>query len=66
MILSGAMMLEWLAQRGGGEALREAAGEIRAAVDAAFAAGLRTPDIGGPAGTAEVTRRVLAALGGAG
>ena len=66
MILSGAMMLEWLAQRGGGEALREAADEIRAAVDAAFAAGLRTPDIGGTAGTAEVTRGVIAALGGAG
>ena len=66
MILSGAMMLEWLAQRGGGAALREAAGEIRAAVDAAFAAGLRTPDIGGGAGTAEVTRRVLATLGSAG
>lgn len=64
MILSGAMMLEWLALRGGGDALREAAAEIRAAVDQAFAAGLRTPDIGGRDGTVEVARRVIAALGG--
>ena len=32
------------------------------AVDAAFAAGLRTPDIGGPDGTASVTRAVLERL----
>ena len=63
MILSGAMMLEWLALRGGGDALREAAAEIRAAVDQAFAEGLKTPDIGGRDGTVEVARRVIAALG---
>jgi len=63
MILSGAMMLEWLAMRGAGDALREAAGEIRAAVDQVFAEGLRTPDIGGSHGTGEVGRRVIAALG---
>ena len=63
MILSGAMMLEWLAARGGGDGLHAAAGEIRAAVDAAFLAGLRTPDIGGGHGTSEVGRRVIAALG---
>ena len=63
MILSAAMMLEWLAGRGGGDALREAAASIRAAVDAAFLAGLRTADIGGAAGTEEVARRVIAGLG---
>jgi 3-isopropylmalate dehydrogenase len=62
------MMLDWLARaRRADEALRRCGGgDLEAAVDAAFAGGLRTPDIGGAAGTAEVTRRVLATLGGAG
>ncbi|RVT97521.1 isocitrate/isopropylmalate dehydrogenase family protein [Rhodovarius crocodyli] len=60
MILSGAMMLDWLAvTRDGGQACRDAAAEIRAAVDKAFGAGLRTPDIGGPAGTKAVTDAVI-------
>lgn len=60
--LSAAMMLEWLAGRGGSERLAEAAEEIRAAVDRAFAEGLRTPDIGGDAGTVQATRAVISAL----
>ncbi|WP_207536760.1 isocitrate/isopropylmalate dehydrogenase family protein [Sabulicella rubraurantiaca] len=60
MILSAAMMLDWL-----GEApMQEAATELRDAVDRAFADGLRTPDIGGTHGTNEAARRVIAALGG--
>lgn len=63
MILSAAMMLEWLYQaREGGPALLEAAMDIRAAVDAAFAAGLRTPDIGGRAGTADVVAAVIGGM----
>jgi 3-isopropylmalate dehydrogenase len=60
--LSAAMMLDWLAVRGAGQRLADAAGEIRAAVDRAFAEGLRTADIGGSAGTVQVTRAVISAL----
>lgn len=60
--LSAAMMLEWLAVRGGGQRLADAAQGIRAAVDTAFAEGLRTADIGGSAGTVQVTRAVITAL----
>jgi 3-isopropylmalate dehydrogenase len=35
---------------------------VEAAVDAALADGLRTPDLGGAAGTAEATRAVLTRL----
>jgi 3-isopropylmalate dehydrogenase len=61
-ILSAAMMLEWLALKGGGERLLDAATDIREAVDAAFAAGLRTADTGGSAGTVQATRAVISAL----
>jgi 3-isopropylmalate dehydrogenase len=57
-MLSAAMMLEWL----GEPHMDDAASELRGAIDAAFAGGLRTPDIGGTHGTAEVTRRVIEAL----
>ena len=63
MILSAAMMLDWLAEaRDGGQACREAAQAVRQAVDTVFAAGLRTPDLGGPAGTKAVTEAVIGAL----
>ncbi|MCX8132448.1 MAG: isocitrate/isopropylmalate family dehydrogenase [Roseococcus sp.] len=61
-MLSAAMMLEWLALKGGGERLLDAAADIRAAVDHAFAEGLRTPDIGGSAGTVAAARAVINAL----
>lgn len=63
MLLSAAMMLDWLGGRGAGPGWSEAAAELEAAVDAVFAAGLRTPDIGGRAGTAEVARAVTERLG---
>lgn len=63
-LLSAAMMLDWLASRGAGERFAEAAGELTAAVDAAFAGGLRTPDIGGRDGTAAATKAVAAHLPG--
>jgi 3-isopropylmalate dehydrogenase len=57
------MMLEWLGARGAGQGFTEAGAELEAAVDAAFAAGLRTPDIGGADGTAAVARAVAARIG---
>ena len=62
-LLSAAMMLDWLAEQGAGDAWAEAAGELTRAIDAAFAAGLRTPEIGGTAGTADVIRAVREAIG---
>ncbi len=63
MLLSAAMMLDWLASRGAGEAHAEAAAELEAAVDKAFAGGLRTADIGGRDGTAAVVKAVREAIG---
>ncbi len=64
MILSAALMLEWLAEeRGAGARFSEAGVELRAAVDGAFLGGLRTRDAGGSAGTAEAARAIIAALG---
>lgn len=64
MILSAALMLEWLAEeRGAGARFAEAGAELREAVDLAFARGLRTRDAGGAAGTAEAARAVLQRLG---
>ncbi len=61
-LLSAAMMLDWLAARGAGQSFAEAGAELVAAVDAAFADGLRTPDIGGTDGTAAAARRVAAMI----
>jgi 3-isopropylmalate dehydrogenase len=57
MILSAALMLDWLGTRGAGQAWCDAATELEAAVDAAFAGGLRSAEFGG-AGTAEVARAI--------
>jgi 3-isopropylmalate dehydrogenase len=63
MILSLAMMLDWLGARHGIDSCREAATEIEQAVDTVFATGkIRTCDIGGKDGTAAVTRAVIEAL----
>jgi 3-isopropylmalate dehydrogenase len=64
MILSAAMMLEWLGARHGAAEAGRAGGLLRAAVEAAFADGrLVTCELGGGAGTAEVFAAVGAALG---
>ena len=64
MILSAAMMLDWLGRRHQMERCIEAAGLIERAVDQAFASGtLRTPDAGGSSGTREVTNAILHAIG---
>ncbi|MEO3472856.1 isocitrate/isopropylmalate family dehydrogenase [Roseomonas sp. CAU 1739] len=64
-ILSAAMMLDWLADKGAGQAYADAAAELDAAVDAAFAEGLRTADIGGADGTVAAARAVAAKIGSA-
>lgn len=55
MILSSAMMLEWLG-------LAAAAEAIRKAVDAALAGGAKTPDLGGTLTTSQMTDRILSQL----
>jgi 3-isopropylmalate dehydrogenase len=62
MILSAAMMLDWLADRHDHAPAAEAARRIERAVDAAFAQGLRPCEFGGSDGTEAVARAVLAAL----
>lgn len=64
MILSTAMMLDWLGERHRSEACVAAGREIEAAVDAAFSSGaVRTADIGGASRTADVARAVVERLG---
>jgi 3-isopropylmalate dehydrogenase len=62
MILSAAMMLDWLADKHGHDGAAEAARRIERAVDKAFAAGIRPLDLGGRSGTADTAKAVLAAL----
>jgi 3-isopropylmalate dehydrogenase len=62
MILSTAMMLEWLADKHDYAPAATAAQRIEAAVDRAFAAGIKPREFGGPDGTAAVAKAVLAAL----
>ncbi len=64
-ILSAAMMLDWLADKGAGQAYADAAAELDAAVDAAFADGLRTADIGGGDGTAAAAMAIASRIGSA-
>ena len=56
MFLSAAMLLQH------GLGLASEAAAVESAVQSALAAGLRTPDLGGDAGTAQATRAVLANL----
>jgi len=55
-VWSGSMMLDHLGHP-------EAAAGILGAIEDVIAGGLRTPDLGGTAGTAEVTEALVAALG---
>ena len=64
MILSSALMLDWLADRHGHEGAAHGARTIEAAVDRAFASGLKPAEFGGPDGTAAVAGAVLRALDG--
>jgi isocitrate/isopropylmalate dehydrogenase len=63
LILSAAMLLEWLATRHRVEALARAARAIDSAVDAVLKnPATRTADLGGPLGTREFAAAVAAAL----
>lgn len=55
MILSSAMMLEWVG-------LAAAAEDVRRATDAALAGGAKTPDLGGTLTTGQMTDRILSQL----
>jgi 3-isopropylmalate dehydrogenase len=56
MFLSGALLLRH------GLGLESEAAAVESAVEGALSAGLRTPDLGGTAGTAQATRAVIAHL----
>jgi len=63
MILSAAMMLDWLADRHDHPAAADAAQRIEGAVDKAYAGGLKPMEYGGKDGTAAISKAVMAALG---
>ncbi len=63
MILSAAMMLDWLADKHDHPPAAEAAQRIEHAVDAAYAGGLKPMEFGGGDGTAAIAGAVLKALG---
>lgn len=62
MILSAAMMLDWLADKHGIESAAEAGETIERAVDQVYAGGIKPMEFGGNNGTADITRAVLGAL----
>ena len=60
MFLSAALMLDWLGRRNGRDHCTIAARALERAVDLAFASGgVRTAELGGRSGTADVTRAVI-------
>src|SRR4051794_15365279 len=62
MILSTAMMLDWLADKHGLEAAVEAGERIARAVDKVYADGIKPMEFGGSNGTTDIAKAVLAAL----
>jgi 3-isopropylmalate dehydrogenase len=62
MILSAAMMLDWLADKHGLEAAAEAGERIERAVDKVYADGIKPMEFGGRNGTADIAKAVLEAL----
>ncbi len=63
MLLSGAMMLEWLGDRHGNEQLLMASRLLERAIDRVFASGRVRPfEFGGSDGTQAITRAVIDAL----
>jgi 3-isopropylmalate dehydrogenase len=63
MLLSVAMMLDWLAVRHADPALADGARAIEAAVQAAFETGIVCPrEFGGTSSTADITRAVIGGL----
>ncbi|MGY4626180.1 isocitrate/isopropylmalate dehydrogenase family protein [Bradyrhizobium sp. USDA 4486] len=62
MILSAAMMLDWLADKHGVESAAEAGETIERAIDQVYAGGIKPMEFGGSNGTADITKAVLRAL----
>ena len=63
MLLSAAMMLDWLAGRHGDQRLADGAALIERAIETVFASGdIRPMEFGGSHGTAAITTAVIAAL----
>ncbi|MEU4159969.1 isocitrate/isopropylmalate dehydrogenase family protein [Actinoplanes sp. NPDC026670] len=65
MILSSAMLLDWLAAKHDDTKLSDAARRVEAGVEAAVSSGISTRDLGGTASTSEFTAAVVAAIRGA-
>ena len=64
MLLSAAMMFDWLAGRHGHDPCREAAADIRGAIDRAFETGAVLPiELGGTDTASDVTNAIIAELG---
>jgi 3-isopropylmalate dehydrogenase len=63
MILSAAMMLDWLADKHDHPVAAQAAQRIERAVDQAYAGGLKPMEYGGKDGTAAIAKAVMQALG---
>ena len=64
LIGSAAMLLDWIGRRKGSDVLRKAAAGIEAALDGVLGdPGLRTPDLGGSAGTDLFARAVADRVG---
>jgi 3-isopropylmalate dehydrogenase len=62
MILSAAMMLDWLADKHGLESAAEAGERIEQAVDKIYADGIKPFELGGKNGTADIAKAVMAKL----
>ena len=62
MILSVAMMLDWLADKHDHKPAAEAAQRIERAVDKAYASGIKPMEYGGKDGTTAIANAVLKAL----
>jgi len=62
MILSAAMMLDWLADKHGIEGAAEAGEKIERAIDQAYAGGIKPMEFGGRNGTVDIAKAVLEAL----
>ncbi len=65
LVLSAAMLLDWHAERGGGNAFAAAAGAIEQAVASAIAAQEATRDVGGRLGTAAMGEALAARVAAA-
>ena len=62
MLLSTAMMLDWLGARHKLDALTDASLILEAAIDKAYAERIRPFEFGGSNGTADITRAVIAEI----